>query len=250
VGVPESVPRLIVEVLPIAGSVCRLIGEEVAHARARRLARGDAIVLVDGTGREAAGRLVRADRRLLEVRIESVREAEPEGPAPIFLGIAAVRAERLAWVAEKATELGAARLTLVLTERTQRFRAAATIGPRLDRVGREAAKQSERSRWPAVRGPVDLSEALEEAPSGNRLLLDPSGDPFPERLPLRPTSLLVGPEGGWTETEHRAALSAGWIVASLAAGKLRAETAAVASLVLSRSALSRETERRAGRIPH
>jgi 16S rRNA (uracil1498-N3)-methyltransferase len=248
-GVPEPVARLVVEVLPAAGSLVRLSGEEAAHARARRLARGDQVVLVDGSGREASGRLVRVDRRSVELRVESVREAKPESPAPILLGIAAVRAERLAWVAEKATELGAAGLVLVVTERTQRFRAAAGVASRLGRVIREAAKQSERARWPTVRGPIALSEALAAAPPGNRLVLDPSGDGFPESLPLRPTSLLVGPEGGWTEAELDGALSSGWSVVSLAAGKLRAETAAVAALVLTRSALARSRPRGAEAFP-
>jgi 16S rRNA (uracil1498-N3)-methyltransferase len=246
---PLSGARLVVGALPAAGSSCRLAGEEAAHARARRLARGDAVVLVDGSGREASGTVVRADRRTFEVRVESVREAEPEGPAPVHLAIAAVRAERLAWVAEKATELGASGMTLVVTERTQRFRAAAGVAGRLERVIREAAKQSERARWPTVRGPIALSEAIGSAPSGNRLLLDPSGDAFPDSLRPRPTSLLVGPEGGWTETELESALSSGWAVVSLAAGKLRAETAAVAALVLTRSALARSKSRGAGPFP-
>jgi 16S rRNA (uracil1498-N3)-methyltransferase len=249
VGVPLPRARLVVEVVPGAGSIARLSGEEAAHARARRLVRGDPVVLVDGSGREASGRVVRADRRAVEVGVESVREAEPESPAPILLGIAAVRAERLAWVAEKATELGAAGLVLVVTQRTQRFRAGAGVASRLGRVIREAAKQAERARWPSVRGPIGLSEALSSVPAGNRLVLDPSGDGFPESLPSRPTSLLVGPEGGWTETELDAALSSGWTVVSLAAGKLRAETAAVAALVLTRSALARAKPRGAEAFP-
>jgi 16S rRNA (uracil1498-N3)-methyltransferase len=58
-------------------------------------------------------------------------------------------------------------------------------------------------------------------------------------LAQRPTALLVGPEGGWSQADLDAALSAGWIVASLSAGTLRAETAAVAALALARAALAR-----------
>ena len=72
-----------------------------------------------------------------------------------------------------------------------------------------------------------------------RFLLDPRGEPFPSRLPARPTALLVGPEGGWTDAERDAALAAGWAAASLSAGKLRTETAAVAGLALARAALAR-----------
>ena len=53
--------------------------------------------------------------------------------------------------------------------------------------------------------------------------------------------LLVGPEGGWTDAERGAARAAGWSAAALPAGKLRAETAAIAALVLARAALGRKT---------
>jgi 16S rRNA (uracil1498-N3)-methyltransferase len=238
VDLPVSDARLLVDVLPEAGGPVRVTGEEVAHAQARRLSPGDPVILVDGSGREAVGRLTRVARNGLDVEIESVRLAPPDPLPPLILCVAAVRAERLAWIAEKATELGAARLTLVSTERTQRFRASEALLPRLSRVVREAAKQSERARWPAITGPVPLSELLVAEGSGNRLILDSSGEAFPPELPLEPTVLLVGPEGGWCDAELADALAAGWVATSLAAGKLRAETAAVAALALARHALA------------
>jgi 16S rRNA (uracil1498-N3)-methyltransferase len=198
-------------------------------------------VLIDGSGREAVGRLVGSAAAALDVAVESVAAAPDERPAlpPIALAVAAVRAERLSWIAEKATELGAARLTIVASERTQRFRAADSLAPRLARVVREAAKQAERARWPEIAGPVPLAAFLAEGSGGHRFVLDSQGEPFPAQLARLPTSLLVGPEGGWSEGDLAAALAAGWRVASLAAGLLRAETAAVAALALARAALAR-----------
>ncbi len=237
----QSLPgaRLIVDALPEAGAGCRVEGEEATHARARRLAAGDAVVLVDGSGREAAGAVARIGRGFVDVDVEAVRAAAPDAGSLIHLLVAAVRSERLSWIAEKATELGAARLTLVASERTQRFRASDALGPRLARVVREAAKQAEAARWPAIAGPVALAEALRDERASTRLFLDLGGEPFPSRLPAAPTALLVGPEGGWTDGELGAALAAGWVAASLAAGKLRAETAAVAALTLARTAMAR-----------
>jgi 16S rRNA (uracil1498-N3)-methyltransferase len=231
--------RVVVDALPQSSGPFRVTGEEVAHAQARRLSSGDPVVLVDGSGREGIGRLTRVERSGLEVEIASFRLAPPDPLPPLVLCVAAVRAERLAWIAEKATELGAAWLTLVSTERTQRFRASDVLLPRLSRVVREAAKQSERARWPAITGPVTLSEVLATEDSGNRLILDLSGEAFPAQLPKEPTVLLVGPEGGWSDAELAAALAAGWVASSLAAGKLRAETAAIAALTLARTALAR-----------
>ena len=231
--------RLIVDTLPAAGAACRVEGEEAAHARARRIAAGDVVVLVDGSGREAAGSVTRVGRGFVDVDVQHVRAAAPHAGSPIHLLVAAVRSERLSWIAEKATELGAARLTLVTSERTQRFRASEALGPRLARVVREAAKQAEAACWPDIAGPVALAEALRDERASTRLVLDLGGEPFPSRLPAAPTALLVGPEGGWTDGELAAALAAGWIATSLAAGKLRAETAAVAALTLARTALAR-----------
>ena len=234
--------RLIVDALPEVGSACRIEGEEAAHARARRVDVGDAVVLVDGSGREGAGRVTRIGRGAMDVTVEDVRVAAVDPLPPIHLLVAAVRSERLSWIAEKATELGAQRLTLVTSERTQSFRASDALGPRLARVVREAAKQAETARWPEIAGPVTFAEALRADAAGTRLILDLSGEAFPAALTPAPTALLVGPEGGWTETELAEALAQGWVAASLAAGKLRAETAAVAALTLARAALSRSVK--------
>jgi hypothetical protein len=132
-------------------------------------------------------------------------------------------------------------LTIVSSERTQSFRASADLLPRLARLVREAAKQAERARWPAITGPVPLSDLLRTESAGNRLILDSQGEMFPAVLAPLETALLVGPEGGWSAPNLAEAFSAGWIPVSLAAGILRAETAAVAALALARSALARSS---------
>ena len=152
---------IVVASLPSAGGSCVLGREKAAHARARRLAAGDAIVLVDGSGAEAFGPLSPAVARdRVTIAIERVSHVPPEDLPAVHLCVAAVRPERLAWIAEKATELGASSLVLVVSERTQRPRAGAGLVPRLRRVVEEAAEQSERARWPAIDGPVAFSSAL------------------------------------------------------------------------------------------
>src|SRR5262249_53884926 len=190
-------------------------------------------------GREALARITARSAGSLEVVVESVADAPSDALPSITLAVSAVRAERLAWVAEKAPELGVARLGIVRSERTQAFRAADSSAARLAPVVREAAKQAERARWPAIDGPFALSDYLGSEAAAHRLVLDSRGEPFPAAFAAQPTALLVGPEGGWSEEDLGAALSAGWIVASLAAGTLRAETAAVAALALARAALAR-----------
>lgn len=242
-GLPVPGARLIVPRLPAAGERIRLDGEQTRHARARRLAPGDPVVLVDGSGGEAHGRLERLDARGADVLVDAVRRSDPDPALRLRLLVASVRVERLAWIAEKATELGVESVVLVQSDRTQRFRASQNARARLERVAREAAKQAESARWPSIAGPTSFADALAGETARHRLLLDPEGDAFPEVLEPREASLLVGPEGGWTDQERRSAASAGWRPTSLPSGKVRTETAAVAGLVLARAAFAR-------RFPH
>jgi 16S rRNA (uracil1498-N3)-methyltransferase len=229
--------RLIVPALAAAGESVRLSPEEVAHAHARRLRVGDSVLLSDGSGRTALSEIVRLSRSEAIVR---VREIVPglSGGVPVSLYLAGLRPERLAWAVEKATELGAARIVIVASDRTQSFRASAGLLPRLERVARESSKQCERSDWPTVAGPVDLESVLGAESSERRFFLDSEGDRFPRRMAAAPSALLVGPEGGWTDDERERAVKRGWKVVALPAGLLRAETAAIAALVLLRSALA------------
>jgi 16S rRNA (uracil1498-N3)-methyltransferase len=234
--VRDARARLIVAALPEPGETVRLTPEEAAHARARRLAAGDPVLLLDGTGRAAAGHVVRHTRTETLVEVSQMIDAAPRAPSAALL-VAGLRAERLSWLVEKATELGAARVTIVESERTQSFRAAAGLLPRLERIAREAAKQCERADWPRIDGPVAFARALDAESAPERFLLDLDGDLFPERVGGAGAAIAIGPEGGWTESERDAASSRGWRIVRLPAGKLRAETAAIAAMVLLRAAL-------------
>jgi 16S rRNA (uracil1498-N3)-methyltransferase len=212
--------------------------EEASHARSRRLKPGDAVILIDGTGREAEAEVVADPLGGSRVRVLGIRELEDADHGPeIWLGVAGIRGERLSWVAEKASELGVSCIALLRTERTQAFRAADATIARMERLVRAAAKQSGAARWPLCEGPMDFDQALAAVPDATRFILDVSGTPFPPRLRGRRVGLLVGPEGGWTERELSSAAAAGWNRASLPAGTLRAETAAIGAIVLARAAL-------------
>ena len=196
-------------------------------------------MLIDGSGREAVARILHVGHDGCEARVESLADAAPDAVPPLHLLVAAVRPERLGWIAEKAAELGAERLTVVRTERTQTFRANSGLLARLERIVRESAKQSGASRFTSVDGPVELPDALVTCGPGSHLILDPGGEAFPVRLPAEPAAILVGPEGGFTDAEIAAARRAGWRAVALPAGVVRAETASIAAIVLVRAALQR-----------
>ncbi|HYR47075.1 MAG TPA: RsmE family RNA methyltransferase [Thermoanaerobaculia bacterium] len=229
--------RFVVGELPARGEAATLPAAEAAHARARRLRPGDAVLLCDGSGREARGVVTRMERGNCEIAVEQVAIGAATGP-DIVLYVAGARRERLSWIVEKATELSARRLAVVRTGRTQAFRASQEGLARLERVARAAAKQCGASRWPELSGPHLFARVLEQERARNRIFLDASGEPFPPRLPDGGVAILVGPEGGWTDAERTAARDHGWSSIALPAGTLRAETAAIAALVLARAALT------------
>ena len=234
---PKTPPIFVVDGPLAPGASVSLSPAGRRHARARRLARGDAVRLFDGSGAEADGTIERLTRDACDIRVGAVRRA-PARPG-IALFVPAIRAPRLAWLVEKATELGAESVTIVASERSQRGRvhgAERELG-RLVRVAREAAAQSGQSAPPAIAGPIPASAAVGRAPAlGSPILLDASGEPFPAVL-AAPAALWIGPEGGWSAAERDRAAKAGWRFARLPGATLRAETAAIAALVLAARAI-------------
>lgn len=231
---PKDPPAFFVAGTLAEGAVIDLPEDERRHARARRLGVGSAVRLSDAAGNVASGTVLSVSRGACSVAIGPVNvpRAAPSGPISLF--VPAIRVPRLSWLVEKATELGAAGVTIVASERAQRDRveSAAHSGERLGRIAREAAKQSGQTSPPELSGPIRFEEAARAASSNAAaILLDPSGSPFPAAL-AAPVALWIGPEGGWSSAELSAADRAGWMRARLPGAVLRAETAAVAALVL------------------
>jgi 16S rRNA (uracil1498-N3)-methyltransferase len=162
-----------------------------------------------------------------------LRIATPE--ADLWLLFAPIKRLRLDWLIEKGTELGVAVFAPVMTARTQPER----LNPgRLLAHAIAAAEQSERLSVPEVRLPAPLSAVLASWNAERRLIVcdeTGSGAPIAEALaglrPGGPAALLVGPEGGFAETELDALRKLPFVTAvGLGPRVLRAETAALAAL--------------------
>lgn len=228
----------------VEGALVRLPDGERRHARARRLRAGSPVRIAAPSGESADGVVERIDRGACEIRILRAARAEAPETTGIVLFVPAIRLPRLSWLVEKATELGAAEVRVVESARTQggRVESVRTSIERLRRVATEAGKQSG-ARPPSIGGPVAFDDAL-AASSGHAssFQLDPGVAPFPDVV-AAPAALWVGPEGGWSAAEREAALRAGWTRVSLPGAILRAETAAIAALVLALRSLTPPTAR-------
>jgi 16S rRNA (uracil1498-N3)-methyltransferase len=219
-----------------------LTGSAASHlTRVLRLRPGDALTLFNGRGGEYAGTIDPSPSGGVSVAIGEVRMLERESPLRLTLAQGVSRAERMDLVVQKATELGVSALVPVLTERSivrlDPLQAARKVA-HWRAIAIAACEQSGRNRVPEVATPLALREftglARSSGASGARVLLSPGAtlrlDDLPS--PVTEVTVLIGPEGGLTETEADLARSAGFIAVRLGPRVLRTETAAIAALTL------------------
>ncbi len=205
--------------------------------RVLRARSGERIALFPGDGTESIAEVRDIHGEQVHVRVSAAVAVDRESPISVTVIVALLKGEKLDWVAQKLTELGASRLLFVPAARSISALDGERVAQReerLRRIATEAAEQSGRTRLPEVRilGSVDAALADTDAPY--RFMLAPGSQPsLVEQLPAAgPTAVLVGPEGGWTEPEVTGALRRGWLPVGMGPRVLRAETAAIAAAAL------------------
>ena len=222
-----------------------LLPEESRHARkVLRLQPGDEVCAMDGAGGRWRAEILRAGEDGVRV---ALREPLPSGEAParvtVYQGVP--KADKLDFIAQKLTELGAAALVPVkmdrcvvkLDEKDGRKRRE-----RLSRIAMEATKQCRRALAPEVSEPLTWRQAVDRM-SGHDLVLipweDASGrrmkDAFADHPDARDIGIVIGPEGGMSAEEVQALVDAGALTVTLGPRILRTETASVVSAALAMS---------------
>jgi 16S rRNA (uracil1498-N3)-methyltransferase len=229
-------PRLYVDMGLAAGGSIELASGQAHYLRSvLRLGPSAAVAVFNSADGEWLSHIVEVGKSKIRLTVESqLREAGPE--SDLWLVFTPIKRARLDWLVEKATELGVSALLPVWTARTQperinieRLRAHAT----------KAAEQSERLSVPELRAPEKLEHLLAAWPRDRRLIAcdeTGAGEPIGKgitRWAHGPAALLVGPEGGFDQTELDAIAKLS-IVTRVGLGPrvLRAETAAVAALAV------------------
>lgn len=217
-----------------------LEGEEFAHAKTvLRVEEGAEIVLLDGSGKEYSAIVAKIEKRRLLAHITGAIDGEREPKTEIYLLCGALKGDKTELVVQKATELGASKIGVFNSEYCSAFMNENKL-ERLNKVAREAAKQCLRSRAPEVVYFDKFTDALKSAEGyKNKLFacefLRNSDGNMAEISGS--AALVVGSEGGFTESEYALAQSLGFAGISLGKRILRAETAAVAMCVLAAFAL-------------
>jgi 16S rRNA (uracil1498-N3)-methyltransferase len=163
----------------------------------------------------------------------------------IRLLLSIVKFDRMEWCLEKATELGVTEIVPLAASRSEKalVLAAAKRSERWRKILLESAQQSRRLRLPVLAASEKPENAFAAARENAKIIFSERADAAPLHEVLRTArgqteiGLAIGPEGGWTDAEFSAAQKNGFREASLGREILRAETAVIAALAITRYAL-------------
>ena len=190
--------------LPSGDGTVTLTEEESGHCiRVLRKKSGDKIFFTDGNGNYFHGSILSADPKKCVVVIEETTEQFGKRNYSLHLAIAPTKnVDRFEWFLEKATEIGIDIITPVICVHSER-RVLKT--ERLQKVILSAMKQSLKSYLPGIREAIPLEKFLNEETTGQKFICLGSADQSikKELKPGLTYTILVGPEGGWSETERK-----------------------------------------------
>ncbi|MEP9327687.1 16S rRNA (uracil(1498)-N(3))-methyltransferase [Paraburkholderia phymatum] len=235
-------PRFFVGTPFKTDDIVSLPDEVNRHVRVLRLQPGDTVSLFNGDGGEYGAEIVDMDRHGTIVRIVGFRDIECEPPYRLTLAQGIAGSDKMDWLIEKATELGACEFVPLTTTRSV-VRLAGERAQRRQvhwqRIVQASCEQCGRNRLPQVMPTRELATWLSTMPKEPvdgelRLLLSPRASvPF-SALPVEPPKVralvLVGPEGGFSAAEEAAAAAHGFTAVGLGPRVLRTETAGIAVL--------------------
>lgn len=226
----------------LVGEQAIVTGERLHHlARVLRLRSGDKVELFDGRGGCREGIIRTFSEGEAFIDLGAWKDAPPR--SRLTLAQAMAKSDKLEWVIQKATELGAARIVPLELSRTV-VRLPPAKAPerhrRWKRIAEEAARQSGRSDIPEVEPPARLDtflDAAEERGEAVALLWEEEREglrlgTWIERHFSRPLAIVVGPEGGLTREEVDRARERGAAVVGLGPRILRTETAGIVAVAL------------------
>lgn len=200
-----------------------------------RMQVGDSLTLFAGDNHECLAVIESVKKKLVRVRLGSVRERSCESPLTIHLAQAISKGDRMELVMQKAVELGVSSITPIISVRCSVKLDKERLEKKLHQwqsIVIAACEQSGRNKVPIVNAPMHLDDLLTTDKAGLRLLLDPQATKtWRDYAVNQPDiTLLIGPEGGLSDEEIKTAQSKGFQSLSLGPRILRTETAAIAVL--------------------
>jgi len=220
-----------------------LSGDEAHHlTHVLRVKPGDAVELIDGSGKIWRGNVAVISPSPLTVTIDVLVELAPRDLAEVRLILvqSLCKPERLEWILEKTTELGIAEICLLAADRSVLKVPEQKVQAKLDRWNKiivAATKQSRRSALPVLHAPADCQTICESLEADLKLVLSEDEKRLSLRSVLRrftgrSAAFWVGPAGGWSPEEQQIFCTHKLEQITLGENILRTETAAIVGTVL------------------
>lgn len=238
--------RLIVQPDQIQDDYLTLTADQQHYLhRVLRLATGDRFIALDGHGQQWVATL---GEHLELAHLDSMEAVVPVLPN-VTLAIALPKGSGFDDVVRQTTELGVATLQPLITQRTLHQPNPKKLD-RWQRIAAEATEQCERPSLPTLQPPTTWADYLRQDLPPQRWICLARGKSQPLLTiaqasdPNLGTVIATGPEGGWTDSEIQAALTAGFQPVSLGPTVLRAVTAPLVALTLALSGLSQGNPQR------
>ncbi len=215
------------------GEPFRLEGEQYNHiVNVLRMAEQDQLDVVNGRGTIIRSTIRSVHPNSIECLAREVSFSTNELPLQVTLAVGIIKQPRFEWMVEKVTELGVAKIQPLLTDRVVR---KGLRQQRLKKKAIAAMEQSERAVLPDIAELVPLEEYLENVSIENTAVAAQQLDNVSildllKQNTRKYVTLLIGPEGGWSQRELEQFTQTKMPSFRLCQRRLRTETAAVTAM--------------------
>lgn len=232
-------PRFFVPKEEIGVNFLTLTGENAAHAKVLRLKNGDEVTVCDGAGTDYRCTVSDVANGQISLVVHASSPAESEAAVSCAVYMAFAKSDKFEHVIQKATELGASELVCFPSARCVSRPDAKSLKSKLERwqkIAASAAEQSRRGRIPQVIALPSYAEALQRAAQADLAVCFYENEKrltfraAIEEKPFKTAAILIGPEGGFEESEIQQAAAAGLKICTLGSRILRCETAPLCAL--------------------
>ena len=224
--------------LPLhTGAQLDLPASTAHHVFVLRLQVDDQIEIFNGEGGSFLARLTTIEKKRASIEITDAQAREAELPFPITLAQALPEGSKMDWIIEKAIELGVQQIQPLAAQRCVVKLNADRAEKKLEHwraVIIAASEQCGRNRLAQLDAPMEVQKFSATSPLGQRILLSPRATLslalWAQQQAPQPVTLLIGPEGGFTDTEEADAVKQGALMLSMGPRILRTETAGLAAI--------------------
>ncbi|MGN0918922.1 MAG: 16S rRNA (uracil(1498)-N(3))-methyltransferase [Oxalobacter sp.] len=230
-------PRFFCDTDLLVGKEANLPQTVARHLMVLRLTIGSKVTLFNGKGGEYEAELLSVNKSRTLVKIVAHHAIERELPYRITLAQGLPEAGKMDWIIEKAVELGVSTIQPIAAERSVGRLQGDRVEKRLDRwrsVAVAAAEQCGRNTLPDILLPQQLEQVIRANRTSTCIMFSPRASltlsAWAKQQRPQDITILIGPEGGFSQTEEAQAVAAGTVFLSMGNRILRTETAGLAAV--------------------